>query len=643
MQVRHPKVILAQLPVPQTNFGRLTGNVPLAAAWLAQTAAEAGVEAQVLPEAVVSYLGDAALLDLLVSQQPNIVGFTSYCWNIDRTMALAGRLKAVLPVRIVLGGPEITSDNPRPVDAAVDFLVFGEGEQTFQRLLQDGSLWQTGSVHGSSDGTFSACPSPYLTGHIDPGPGNIMLLETQRGCPFRCSYCYYNKARSKLTYVDEALTFQAVSWAVDHGVSEIYLLDPCLSARPHLQQWLERLAALNSGGQIGLVSEIRAEAVDEPLADRFKAAGFRWFEIGLQSITPKALELMNRRTDLAAFVRGAGLLKARGISPRIDLILGLPGDTLDGFKQTVDFLVDHSLTADVQLFPLSVLPGTVFRQQSRSLGLTFTPAPPYTVLETPTFSRGDMQQAIAYAEQALDTSFYLQPDLNIAWRKQGKTPSGDVMVRIADRDLYVKLYLDQPRPTAAVREISHRLSFPYQLYVAPEFEDLAALGTMIEQLSAANPYTPFEVIFLAPRRMPDCNRLLSHVRLKRPHFLDLEERFLFERMGNRAAMVTIASTGPEYRQMAGMVRQIYWWQRDRLPARQELDAFFEWDGLLIDTGVPDEATVQWQDRFEGEADRLPALCFARIAHQHRWLKRTAPDQWAASVLNAVSSASSHTP
>ena len=90
---------------------------------------------------------------------------------------------------------------------------------------------------------------------------------------------------------------------------------------------------MNAGGRIRLFSEIRAEAVDDELADLLAAAGFYWFEIGLQSTNPKALKLMNRPTQLKRFVAGAQRLKARGITPSIDLIIGLPGDDLQGFMK----------------------------------------------------------------------------------------------------------------------------------------------------------------------------------------------------------------------------------------------------------------------------------------------------------------------
>ena len=69
------------------------------------------------------------------------------------------------------------------------------------------------------------------------------------------------------------------------------------------------------------------------------------------------------------------LLEKRGIVPAIDLIVGLPGDDLQGFSRSAGFVVENELQDDVQVFPLSVLPGTDFRLRSNELGLRFEKSP----------------------------------------------------------------------------------------------------------------------------------------------------------------------------------------------------------------------------------------------------------------------------
>ena len=169
----------------------------------------------------------------------------------------------------------------------------------------------------------------------------------------------------------------------------------------------------------------------------------------------------------------------------------------------------------------------------------------------------------------------------------------------------------------------------------PQFTDAAALCRVIRALSAANPFTPFEVVFLSPSYRPNRNDLLSAVRLKRPHFLDLEERFLYDRPGNRAVIFTIVNEDRQVRHTGEMERQVFWWRHGNLPTRAALDELLAVDGVLIDTALPQEALVRWQDRFAPLADDLPRIAFAHLVLQHRWLLQTARDEWAANILDPV--------
>jgi radical SAM superfamily enzyme YgiQ (UPF0313 family) len=72
-----------------------------------------------------------------------------------------------------------------------------------------------------------------------------MLLETQRGCPYRCGFCFYNKSRRGLAFAEPANLLRAVAWAVERSIGEVYLLDPSLNSRPDLVELLAGIARLN--------------------------------------------------------------------------------------------------------------------------------------------------------------------------------------------------------------------------------------------------------------------------------------------------------------------------------------------------------------------------------------------------------------
>ncbi|MGA1875391.1 MAG: B12-binding domain-containing radical SAM protein [bacterium] len=622
------KVSLLQLPIPQLPFGVKTGNIPLGGACLKLVSSGLpGVE--VLPESLVSYLGDEALIRYILDRKPDILGFSVYSWNVKRSLYLAQRLKERHPVRVIFGGPEITSDNHLVQSQDVDFSVFGQGERIFQRLLCDQHFWGKRGATGKSDDLFRSSRSPYLAGLLEPEVEDLVLLETQRGCPYRCGYCYYNKACDKLTMAEEENLLTAIRWTVEAGIAELCLLDPSLNTRPHLKEFLKKVAQINKQGKLSLNSEIRAEAIDAELAGLFAACGFSYFEIGLQSTNPEALKIMNRPLDLNRFLAGVRLLKEHGIVPRIDLILGLPGDTLDGFKQSVDFLAAHDLTDDIQIFPLSVLPGTDFRLRSLELGLAFEQDPPYTVTAGPSFSGEDLLTGLDYAETALEVALYPMPDLDVSFRSQDSSPGafGHHWVTLGHEKYLWKLMLPEACSHRELEDLAGRLTHPYQIFLRPQCCDYSFIRRALQVLTSMNPFTPFELIFLEPKDLPDPQSLLSDVRINRPHFLDIDLRYLYPQPGNRAMLFTLVSENRLFRFSGQMKRQIFWWKKATLPEREDLTSLEEMDGILIDAPVHEEALLAWQDRLASQAEDLPWISFADVAHERRWLKLTAPSRY----------------
>jgi len=632
-------VLLLQLPVPRLNYGVQTGNIPLGAGCL-KLAAEMvpQVQVDILPESIASYLGDAALIDLLAKRKPDILGFTVYCWNLQRSLFFAEKLKECYSPRIVFGGPEITPDNSLLESDHIDFLVYGEGEAVFRRLLQDQKFWQKQRAAQPVGAIFKNSTSPYIRDLLEPEIENMMLLETQRGCPYRCGYCYYNKSHKGLSFVDEALVLRGIQWAMDREIRELYLLDPSLNVRPGLKDLLKKTSLMNKERRLAVISEIRAEAIDVQLADLFAAAGSSWFEIGLQSTNPKALKVMKRPTNIERFAQGATLLKRRGIVPAIDLIVGLPGDDLQGFSRTVEFVVENNLQDDVQVFPLSVLPGTDFRARSNELGLRFEKLPPYTLVENPTFCADEMLMAFDHAEACLDVVLYPMPDLDVSWklgRKNTQANAQDIAVKIGNQHYVAKVQLNDHRRVSELASVAQRLTQPYQIFIHSGFSDLGAIKTAINILSAANPFTPFEIVFLEPEQLPHIPSILLAAKLQRPHFLDQDLRYLFPREGNRAVLFTLVSRDPRRRFNRDMQRQVFWWTKKRLPQIKDLAELSGLDGVMIDTSGSDIELGQWQDRFAGRAEDIPFISFADVLLQRRWLMLTMPDDYVRQALQWV--------
>jgi hypothetical protein len=627
-------ILLLQLPIPQLNFGRRTGNIPMAAACLKQAAHTIeNVTIDILQESTASYLGDSALIRLLMEKKPDIVGFSLFNWNIERSIHIAQKLKDAYALKVVFGGPEVTPDNSLKGLEVADFLVFGEGESIFQKLLMDDSLWDLKKGTGFTENRFQSEQSPYVAGLLEPSVSRLMYLETQRGCPFRCGFCYYNKSMKQMTSAAEEVVIEAVNWAIHQQVDELCILDPSLNSRPDLSSLLRKIGKINTNQNIIISGETRAEQIDKNMADLFLHAGFSMFEIGLQSTNPKTLELMNRRTDLSRFLKGTTLLKEREILPRIDLIVGLPGDTLDTFKQSADFIVKHDLFDDIMVFPLSVLPGTDFRKNCKKLQLTFDDTPPYSIFHTPTFSQEEMLSAFDYAEEVFKINLFPDPHMDVSFRSGSiEMPIEDHRVFIHGQEYISKLVFKPERTLAEIEDLSTRLTHPYQIFVTKEVSDKDHLKKSLAIVSGKNPHTPFEIVFLEPAFPVNTEELLSVIRIKRPHYLDNDLRFLYDAPGNRAVIFTLVSTISEPFFFGEMKRQVFWWKRQSLPEPSDIENLSGFSGLLIDTRHPDNDIHAWQDRFARFAPDILFINFVKTDHQKRWIGLIAEDDYYIDVL-----------
>jgi radical SAM superfamily enzyme YgiQ (UPF0313 family) len=425
------RVLLIQLPIPPVGPTPVHGNVPLAAGYLKMYAELKGLGERhtidILPTHEANTFGDAALVEAILARSPWMVGFTCYLWNIDRTLWILEQLKARRPELITLvGGPEITGDNDWTIrHPAVDYAAIGEGEQTFVELLNaiqdDGKLSRIAApfgIPGLHERGQTARPlfrkplpnlneisSPYLAGILDAADEKMLLLETIRGCVYKCKFCYYPKSYDALYYVDEEKIRANLRHARERNVREVVLLDPTLNQGRNFDKFVELLAEENPDRQFTYFGELRAEGIKESTAKLLKQANFTEVEIGLQSIDPLAMDLMDRKNNMKAFERGVKSLLDVGIDVKVDLIIGLPGDTPDSVRRGLDYLHTNRFFSRIQVFNLAILPGTAFRMEAEQLGLQYQSRTPYYVMKTPTLDLGEMYELMTEAQEMFDIEF----------------------------------------------------------------------------------------------------------------------------------------------------------------------------------------------------------------------------------------------
>ena len=163
------------------------------------------------------------------------------------------------------------------------------------------------------------------------------LWELARGCPYSCAYCYESKGEKKVRTIPLGRLEKELERFVERGTERVFVLDPTYNASRDRALSLLRLIE-KKAGEIHFNFEVRAELLDRELVDAFSRIPCS-LQIGLQSTNPEALALVNRPVDLKQFSKKIMLLNDAGIVFGIDLMYGLPGDTLSSFRSSVDYAV----------------------------------------------------------------------------------------------------------------------------------------------------------------------------------------------------------------------------------------------------------------------------------------------------------------
>ena len=345
----------------------------------------------------------------LAALEPALAGFTCYVWNVAAVLEICAELKRLRPsVKIVLGGAEPAPIPEKMLGAhpQVDFVALGEGEETFRLLLRAVALGDApvSSVPGLAyrDGVqvvrTPVAPlidldamTPVYDGAA--GTGHKALLETARGCPFLCSFCDWGPRKMRYVPLDRVEREIA-------ALSERYKLVILCDADPLMEKerglaLMEKFYAASRGKEFVVQFDTNPvflwdEAIDIVARD---PAVFH-FSFGLQSTNPATIKRIHRPFDLPRMEKNLRELKRRAPDARIafSIIYGLPGDSLDSFRSTVDWVLQWKPTT-FGANQLVMLPGADIVGEKPHPKLVYQKDPPYQVYETDAMDRADMARA----------------------------------------------------------------------------------------------------------------------------------------------------------------------------------------------------------------------------------------------------------
>lgn len=347
---------------------------------------------------------------LALEPKPDFISFSVYCWNAEQTFTLTRMLHQVWPdVKLIVGGPEV---GPQALDVLESHpelyaVVAGEGEKSVPSLLlsyaREGEPFGIPGVACRTEQgarftpeepikNLDAIRPPYTLEH-PPALDGAAYIETFRGCPHQCGYCFEAKGSTRIrSFSWERVAEDVARVASTPGLKSFTFIDSVFNLTLHRLKKIAEIMApwVRRGIRLHTI-EVDIEAVDDEQAQLLKECGVMSVETGPQTTNMHALQACNRRLDKEKYISGVAACRAQGIRVEADLIIGLPGDTVRDVLESMRFVV-KSGADKVQMSTLHVLPGTPLWENADELGIVYDVSAPHEIIQTRDMSFRDLRK-----------------------------------------------------------------------------------------------------------------------------------------------------------------------------------------------------------------------------------------------------------
>ncbi len=341
-----------------------------------------------------------------VEGSPKVIALPCYIFNINYLLSLVKMIKERNPnIIIIFGGPEVSFEYEDILDKC-DYLITGEGEIAFNRLICD---LEATNYNGVLDkkvyvGTpidFGKLQSPYTEEYFEHVKGKIAYFEASRGCPYSCAYCISGEMGLRCFALEHV--FEELNKFKGRDIRVLKFVDRTFNANKVIAKKILKYLIVNQNDfGFSFHFEIAGDILDEEFIELVESShkGLFQFEVGVQSFNEKTLQEVIRKTNSDKVLANVKKLIDTGKSHiHTDLIAGLPYEDYDSFIAGFNKLYtikSHML----QLGFLKVLKGSRLKSMLDS-GHVYSNEPPYEIISTP-FITSEQLHLLKIAENSCD-------------------------------------------------------------------------------------------------------------------------------------------------------------------------------------------------------------------------------------------------
>ncbi len=362
---------------------------PLNLCIVAALAEQCGWEVQVI-DAHIEQLDHEAVVRKVMEFKPDLIGLTATTPFFQNATTLSRLLRSSLDVPIIMGGTHVSIMREKAFEDCFDYIYIGECEATFPEFLKrfaegDRSpavagvmMRKDGEIRYAGDSPFledlDTAPMParhllpndqYFMGTLK-GRKHYTSVQMSRGCPFSCVFCAcdLHGKRFRLRSLETVMT--ELEYVVrELGAEHIFFVDDTLTLnRKFIMDLCDEIE--KRGLKFTFEGSTRANLWDEEMVKRLKACGLIRISFGLESADPTVREIIRKNVPMDSYAESNRLSNRLGIETINSVIIGLPGDTRESIKRTVDYLCKARDLLHVTLNIAIPYPGTDLLKMAES-------------------------------------------------------------------------------------------------------------------------------------------------------------------------------------------------------------------------------------------------------------------------------------
>jgi radical SAM superfamily enzyme YgiQ (UPF0313 family) len=357
-------------------------------------------EKTVIEEFVINEREQDLAAKILV-HKPKIVGIGVYIWNASDVSKLIHILKKISPdTIIVLGGPEASYEPFRVNLDEADYIIQGEGEEQFYTLCKDileGNVIEQ-RMFPPKMVDIETLKLPYEYYNDVDVEHRFIYVEASRGCPYLCEFCLSSIDKQVRNFdLDTLLIEFQKLW--DRGVRNFKFIDRTFNL--DIQSGNRILDFFLSKEDTSYMThfEVIPDNFPPQLKEKIKVfpPGTLQLEVGLQTLKKDIAKNIRRKLNIPKIKENIKFLENEtNAHIHLDLIIGLPGESVESFGENLDMLCEMS-RCEIQLGVLKKLSGTTLNRHDEIFGMVYSDIPPYDILQNDLIDFNTMQHLKRFA------------------------------------------------------------------------------------------------------------------------------------------------------------------------------------------------------------------------------------------------------